>query len=125
MKKPLTPQAKKMMLRLLANTVILMVLYLWLPTQFDIFFLPLIYLGVGAALLLYYVIYNRGFSGKNVTLDMLPNTMSLEEKQQFIEDTKARMEKSKWVLTVLIPIMLVFAVDMIYLFVIPMLFGGN
>ncbi len=113
------------MLSLLVNTVILMVVYFWLPTQFEFSYLPFIYLGIGAILLLYYVIYNRGFSGKNITPDMLSDTMTLEEKQQYIKDSRERMEKSKWVLTILIPIMLVFAVDMIYLFVIPMLFGGN
>lgn len=119
------PQAKKLMLRLLVNTLILMVIYFWLPTQFEFSYLPMIYLGVAAVLLLYYVIYNRGFTGKNATLDMLPNTMTLEEKQAFLSNCKERMEKSKWVLTFLIPILLVFAVDMIYLFIIPMLFGGN
>lgn len=119
------PQAKKMMLSLLVNTVILMVIYFWLPTQFEFSYLPFIYLGIGAILLLYYVIYNQGLSGKNVTPDMLSDTMSPEEKQQYIKDSRERMKKSNWVLTILIPIMLVFAVDMIYLFVIPMLFGGN
>ena len=114
-----------MMLSLLVNTVILMVIYFWLPTQFEFPYLPFIYLGIGAVLLLYYVIYNQGLSGKNVTPDMLSDTMSLEEKQQYIKDSRERMKKSNWVLTILIPIMLVFAVDMIYLFVIPMLFGGN
>ena len=119
------PQAKTMMLRLLANTVILMVIYFWLPSQFEFSYMPMIYLGVGAVLLLYYVIYNQGFAGKNATLDMLPDTMTLEEKQAYLARCRERMEKSKWVLTVLIPILLVFAVDMIYLFIIPMLFGGN
>ena len=113
------------MLRLLVNTVILMVLYFWLPTQVEFSYMPLIYLGLGAVLLLYYVIYNQGFAGKNATLDMLPSTMTLEEKQAYLDRCRERMEKSKWVLTVLIPIILVFAVDMVYLFVIPMLFGGT
>ena len=56
---------------------------------------------------------------------MLPNTMTIEEKQAYLARARERMEKSKWVLTVLIPILLVFAVDMIYLFIIPMLFGGK
>lgn len=119
------PQAKTLMLRLLANTVILMVIYFWLPAQFEFAYMPMIYLGIGAVLLLYYVIYNQGFAARNATLDMLPNTMTLEEKQAYLARSRERMEKSKWVLTVLIPILLVFAVDMIYLFIIPMLFGGK
>ena len=52
-------------------------------------------------------------------------TVPAEEKQAYLARARERMEKSKWVLTVLIPILLVFAVDMIYLFIIPMLFGGK
>ena len=113
------------MLLLLTNTTVLMVLYFWLPAKFNFFYLPMIYLGVGAALILYYVIYNRGFTAKNATPDMLPDTMTAEEKQAYLAEAKERLEKSKWVLTILIPIILVFAVDMIYLFLIPMLFGGK
>ncbi|MBE6601046.1 MAG: hypothetical protein E7637_00865 [Ruminococcaceae bacterium] len=114
---------KKVLLLLLANTVILMVLYFWFPSQFHFSYMPMIYLAVGAVLALYYVIYNRGFVGKNLSPDMLAGSMTLEEKQEFIRECKERQSKSKWVLTILVPLMLVFAVDMIYLFVLP-LFSG-
>lgn len=114
---------KKTLLLLLANTVILMLLYFWIPSQFRFGYLPMIYFAVGAGLALYYVIYNRGFAGKNITPDMLPDTMTLAEKQAFIDDSRERQSKSKWVLTILIPLVLVFAVDMVYLFVLP-LFSG-
>ena len=97
------------MLMLAANTVLLLLIYFYLPSLIKFSYLPTIYLFLGGALGLYYVIYNRGFSGKNVTPDMLPDTMTLEEKQQFIEDCKQRLQKSKWVLTILIPIVLVSA----------------
>ena len=100
-----------------------MILYFWLPTQLHFAYMPHIYLAVGAVLALYYVIYNRGFTGKNVTPDMLPDSMSPVEKQRFLDESRARMEKSKWVLTVLIPIVLVFFADMIYLFIFPTVKG--
>ena len=80
-----------------------------------------IYLAAGVGLGLYYVIYNRGFVGKNATPDVLPDTMSPAEKQAFLDDSKARLQKSRWVLTLLIPIILTFAADMIYLFLFPQL----
>ena len=119
------PEVKKHMLMLLGNTVLLMLIYFWVPMQFEFAYMPMIYLFIGAVFALYYVIYNRGFTGKNITPEMLPDTMSIEEKQKFIDESRERMQKSKWVLTVIVPIALVFAVDMIYLFVIPMLFGGG
>ena len=63
-------------------------------------------------------IYNKGFSAKDVTPDMLPDTMSQDEKQAFIEDGKLRLRRSRWMLTLLIPIILTIACDMFYLFVI-------
>ena len=118
------PEVKKHMLLLVGNTVLLMLIYFWIPAQFEFSHMPMIYLLLGAAVTLYYVIYNRGFTGKNVTPAMLPDTMSFEEKQAFINESRERLQKSKWALTVLIPILLVFAVDIIYLFLVPILFGG-
>ena len=118
------PEVKRTLLLLLAITAILMVLYFWIPEQFQFSYMPIVYLAVGAALALFYVIYNRGLSGRNVTLDMLPDSMTLEEKQKFISESKERLRKTKWVLLILIPIILVFAADMIYLFVVPILMGG-
>ena len=70
-----------------------------------------------------YFIYNRGFVGRNTTPDMLPDTMSLAEKEAFLADCRARNEKSKWVLTILIPIILTFLAEMVYLFLIPQITG--
>lgn len=118
------PEAKKTLLFLLANTLILLVLYFWIPAQFHFAYMPHIYLLAGAVLALYYVIYNRGFTGRNVTPEMLPPTMSPVEKQKFIDESRERMQKSKWVLTVLIPLLIVFFVDMIILFIIPIFTEG-
>lgn len=113
------PESKKLMLYLLANTVLMMALYFAIPALTHFSYMPLIYLLAGAGLGIYYVIYNRGFAGKGATPDQLPDTMTLVEKQKFIDDSRERMKKSRWVLTVLLPIILTFLADMIYLFVFP------
>ena len=41
-----------------------------------------------------YVIYNRGFSRRGLTPEMLPDTMSAEEKQEFIEDGEVAVRVS-------------------------------
>lgn len=113
------PEAKKLMLHLLANSVILIALYYIIPALLEFPFMPHIYIIAGVVLALYYVIYNRGFVGRNATPDMLPNSMSPIEKQRFLEDSRERMKKSRWALTLIIPILLTFLADMIYLFIFP------
>ena len=113
--------AKKLLIHLLLNSAILITLYFLVPSLFEFYYMPHIYLLAGAVLALYYVIYNRGFVGKNATPDMLPDTMSLADKQAFIEDSRNRLQRSKWVLTLLLPILFTFAIDMLYLFCLPVL----
>ncbi len=112
-------ETKKLMLCLLANTVLMIALYFAIPALTRFPYMPQVYLAAGAGLGIYYVIYNRGFTGKGVTPEQLPDTMSLAEKQKFIEDSQERMQKSRWVLTVLIPILFTYMIDMVYLFVFP------
>ena len=112
------PENKKTAIRLLLNTVVLMALYF---TAAYLEFRPIlwIYIGAGAALGIFYVIYNRGFVGKNATPDMLSDTLTAAEKEEYLADCRRRMEKSKWVLTILIPILLTICADVIYLFIFP------
>ena len=113
------PETKKLAIHLLINSILLIVLYFAAAKIFP--YIWAVYLAAGAGLGLYYVIYNKGFSGKGVTPDMLPSTMSLAEKEAFIEDSRKRLNNSRWVLTLLIPILLTFMLDMIYLFIFPYL----
>ena len=82
-----------------------------------------IYMAVLAILVLAYIIYNRGFSRKGVTVDMLPPEWSEEKKLQFVESGRIRLEKSKWLLIFIISFMFTFIVEAFALFVIPMLKG--
>ena len=114
----------KLMITLLLNTVILLTLYFFLSEKLQFPYVAHIYFAAGAILALYYVIYNRGFVGKGATPDMLPDTMSMAEKEAFLTDCKERQKKSRWVLVILFPIILTFIADISYLFLLPMLTGG-
>ena len=66
-----------------------------------------------------YVVYNRGFSRKNVKMEDLPMSWSTAEKHEFIEDGRRRLERSSWMLLVIIPLMIVYAYEAINLFLLP------
>ena len=75
------------------------------------------YFVVFAVTFIAYLVYNRGFVNKNVTVEMLPADWSEEKKQSFLADEKARAQKSRWMLTVIIPFIVVFMCEALYLFV--------
>ena len=81
------------------------------------------YMTIGCVATLGYVLYNRGFSRRGVTADMLPVDWSDERKTEYIEDGKRRMKRSRWVLIVAFAIFFTLAVDMIELYVIPTFMG--
>jgi len=120
---PQKPFPAGLALLLLFNTAVIFGIYCYFVMRLNYIWVFWLYYAALAAVALGYVIYNRGFVGKNLSPDMLAGSMTLEEKQEFIRECKERQSKSKWVLTILVPLMLVFAVDMIYLFVLP-LFSG-
>ena len=113
-----------MLAYLLINSVILIAIYFILTETFRLLFVPYVYLGAGVALGLGYIIYNRGFVGKDATPDMLPDDMPLEKKEAFLEDCRRRLHKSRWVLTLILPILLAIGADLIYLFLWPQLQGA-
>ena len=55
----------------------------------------IIYMVLAAICVFTYVIYNRGMSRVNVTPEMLPDDWSDEQKQEFIDDGKRRLQRSK------------------------------
>ena len=76
-----------------------------------------IYAAVLLGFVLAYLIYNRFLYRKGVTADQLPDTMTEKEKQAFIDDGNARLEKSKWMMVIILPLVLVFLLDAIQLFI--------
>ena len=114
------PENKWLALLLLGNSILFSVAYFALATVFPIY---IVYLAVGAVLTLIFVIYNRGFVGKNLKPEQLPDTITIEEKQKFIDDCTARLHRSRWMITFIFPIVLAFSLDIMYLFLLPMLEG--
>ncbi|MGI6166654.1 MAG: hypothetical protein ACOYIA_00745 [Eubacteriales bacterium] len=112
----------KLLLILILNTTVIFGFYRFAITQKYYFYVMWAYMAATSALAIGYVVYNRGFSRRGETKDMLPDTMTDEEKQAFIDDGERRMEKSKWMLTLLFPFIFTFTFDVLELFVGDQLF---
>ncbi|NLW73363.1 MAG: hypothetical protein GX057_00475 [Clostridiales bacterium] len=112
----------KLLLILILNTTVIFGFYRFAITQKYYFYVMWAYMAATSALAIGYVVYNRGFSRRGVTKDMLPDTMTDEEKQAFIDDGERRMKKSKWMLTLLFPFIFTFIYDVLELFVGDQLF---
>lgn len=79
------------------------------------------YIVIFTALIAAYLIYNRGMSRKNVTVEMLPDDWSLEKKEEYVEDGNRRLKKSSWMLILILAFTFTFAFDMFELFILPFL----
>ena len=55
---------------------------------------------------------------------MLPDTMTEQEKADFIQEGADRKRKSKWMIVVLFTLFVPLAIDFLILTAIPTLFGG-
>ena len=117
---PVSPKSKRKALILIVGSLISLFIYYGvgatnIPSlQIGVM---LAYMVAFGALLSAYIIYNRAFSRKNITEDMLPDHWSTEQKRDFIEDGKERMKKSQWMLMLIIPLLVTFAAEAMYLFV--------
>lgn len=122
--KSISPEAKKNFILLLANTVILTFIYFG-SMGLDIPFLSIVvtfgYWIAFAGFLIAYIAYNRAFTRKNLTPDMLPDSWPKKKKDEYIAQGKIRFEKSRWMISVIIPIMIPIMLDAIYLFTFEMI----
>ena len=123
-RKPLSREAKnRLWVTSLLSVLLLMIWYgcmaIGTATHSDavVYGVMIAYFVAFAALLISYLAYNRGFVNKNVTVDMLPMEWSEEKKQAFVEGNRIREDKSRWMVTVIIPFVVVFMVECLYLFV--------
>ena len=109
---------KKYVLPLIINTILFFAIYSVLVRQSkDIMMATLwTYFALTLAFSFAYIIYNRGFSRMSVTPEMLPASMSPEEKEEFIENGKVRLEKSKWMLLIIFPLLMTFIFDIVGIF---------
>ena len=125
-RKPISPATRRRAIFLIINTLMLVFVYFG-SQNIGQPILSMIITGVYwlalAVFAITYIAYNRAFSRKDITADMLPSDWTYEKKQEFIEDGKRRLEKSKWMLSVLIPLMITVLLDALYLFTWPMVQG--
>ena len=105
-----------LMLLLIFNTAWLAALYFVLPAVLYFAYLPFIYLAVGGALTIWFVIYNKGFTHRRKKPEDLPPGMTKEEIEAWNAEGERLFRRSRWALTVIIPILLVFLTDLLYLF---------
>lgn len=118
--KEISPKTKKLVFSLVLNSLLLLLVY-YAAMSLNIpvlsFIVMMSYMLIFGGFLVAYIAYNRAFTRKNITPDMLPDTWSAEKKEEYIADGKRRAEKSKWMLSVIIPFLITIMADALYLFV--------
>jgi len=77
---------------------------------------PLIYLGAGAGLFIWYFCLCRGFSVTPTDPHDLPSDWSSEKAEAFLVNEKKRLRTAEGVLVVLVPLIFVFLFDALDLF---------
>lgn len=75
------------------------------------------YVAVASVLIVAYFIINRAFTGSGVTYEMLPDTMTHKEKEEYLSDVAERERKTRPMLMVIFPIIITLLVDLFRLFV--------
>lgn len=124
-----TPADKQLLLRnvlrLLVLIAVTLAVYIVYRLLVDKYFYPVMisYTALAAVSTLAYVIYNRGFSRKGITAEMLPDTMSDAEKEEFIEDGKRRIRKSRPLFIVAFAFIFTFLMDILELIALPFFKG--
>lgn len=119
-------KGKKNIVKILVTVALSVVLLVFYRFSLAFEFFPYVMLGYMVALtvlVLVYILYNRGFSRKGVTVDMLPDDWSEERKLAFVDSAKKRMKRSAWMLIFMIGFLVTFMFDAIELFAIPFFKG--
>ena len=114
---------KKLVIKLLISFFVIFSVYFTLMKVAEIYGILLIqkitfftYIGAITLLGSLYVIFNRGVSRDVPTESDLPDTMSKEEKEEFIKMRLHDREKAKKVLIFLLPFVVTLLVDVINVF---------
>ncbi len=125
---PLSPEKKRLILTIAANSALLSLIYFGVcygitdPALWPIpLIVSVVYWIAFAGFLIAYVIYNRAFSRRDLTPDMLPRDWPLKKREEYVADGKRRLERSKWMLSVIIPLLVPISLDALYLFTLPLI----
>ena len=115
-RKPISPEAKKMAILLTVNTFAAIAVY-FICAGLGFYSIFTVYFVSGVAFLFAYLIFNRGFSLKGATPEMLDDSLTEQEKVAKIAEAERRMKVSRWMLTVIIPLITAILVDFLYVYV--------
>lgn len=114
----------KRALILVLSTAFAMGLYFFLMNIYSLWKIVVIaYVAVASVLIVAYFIINRAFTGSGVTYEMLPDTMSHDEKEEYLADVADREKRSRPLLLVIFPVIITLLVDLFRLFVLDGFMG--
>ena len=114
----------KRALILLLSTAFAMGLYFFLMNIYSLWkFVVIAYVAVASILIIAYFIINRAFTGSGVTYEMLPDTMTHDEKEEYLADVADREKRSRPLLLVIFPVIITLLVDLFRLFVLDGFMG--
>ena len=116
---------RKKLVQLLLTVVLTAVFLAVYRVSLNFNFFPIVmwtYMIALTVLVIVYIFYNKGFSQKGLTVDMLPESWEAERKANFVRQAQERQRKSKWMLILIIAFLVTFLVDAIDLFVFRAIF---
>ena len=105
-------------------TAVIFIIYRILLNNFRFDAVLTVYMAITTALLVICLVYNRGFSRRGVTEEMLPPEWSEEKKHDFVDSAKQRINRSKWLLIIIVSLFLVFVIDAIDIIILPIIKGA-
>lgn len=114
----------KRALTLAITTIVSMGIYFFLTSTPLWKVAVLAYIVIASVLIIAYFIINRAFTGSGVTYEMLPDTMTHKEKEDYLADVADRERRSRPMLMVIFPIIVTLLVDLFRLFVLDGFFGN-
>ena len=115
--------AVAMLISLVVLSVLVFGTYRLLMNYYYFEIVMIAYMVIETVFVLTYVVYNRGFSRRGVTPEMLPADWSEEQKESFVADAELRIKHSRWMLVVILAFLFTFAFDIIELWVVPTVLG--
>ena len=113
---------KKAVQRLILLLLVTVAVALFYRVMMNFYYFEIVliaYMVLFTALIVAYLIYNRGFTRRGVTREMLPADWSEEKKTEFLEDRDRRLLRSRWMIIPMFAFVVTFAMDAIELFVLP------
>ena len=127
-KSALKDRAKKfngrLALLMLGIFVVLALVYYILLAMHVFWATPVLYT-LAATLFIVFFFVNGGFSREPVSREILSDTWSEEKKDAFIEDDIKRKAIGRKIMIIMTPVLLLVLVDMVILFLLPLLSQSN